>query len=85
MEEIEYHFPAGKDVIEWKENDKFYADSKMQVRKLNRNGFCSYCTRVIHKNNDNVLTFKDDHSHGALVLLCRDCVDRVIKLSKEFE
>lgn len=57
--------------------------SKMEIRTLNRDGFCNCCTRIIKRNDTKVLVV-DNWKHGAPNLIfCLDCVKKMDQLTTQ--
>lgn len=76
----EYWFPIGEKIKE----TTFYQEGKMKISQLDRKGFCGHCTKVIHKNNEYVLTYEDHHNQSPKIILCQDCIKEIINLFNDF-
>lgn len=72
----EYWFPIGEDI----KKQRFWQESKMSIRQLDRDGFCGHCTKKIHRNNEYVLTYKDRHNQMPRIILCQECIENLINL-----
>ena len=53
----------------------------MEFRRLMRNGRCSVCYSSIKKNGEEVLTLNSP-KHHKLVVICNECLDKIIKERK---
>ena len=56
---------------------------KAQVRQLERSGKCAFCYADIERLKDEILVFDKCTGKDMVVILCRDCADKLFKFWNE--
>ena len=56
---------------------------KAQIRQLERDGKCAFCYCDIERLKDEVLIFDKTTGKDMVVILCRDCTDKLFKFWNE--
>jgi hypothetical protein len=57
--------------------------SEIEYRKLEREGICNCCTRIIPKKEKKVIVFTNFKNGSYYVILCPKCISKMSNMIKE--